>query len=420
MIRRKRGAKLLLRWAGLPTAAAISASAAGLVRSAHAAEGADVEKLDTMVIDSLRPLYELISANPWIQGIIVILITFTSASLFTWLTFRILGSIARRTRFQIDDHIIKLLRPPIYFTLVVIGLTAGIALMPFDGWKVYLIRGIRTVGIIIWVIFFSSLSSLLLQRVAGLSNKFTFIQHRTVTLFDNLAKIVIFGAGVYAFFVVWHIDMTAWLASAGIAGIAIGFAAKDTLSNLFSGVFIIADAPYKVGDYIELDRGGRGKVVNIGLRSTRILTRDDIEVTIPNSIIGNSMIINQSGGPYEKMRVRLKIGVAYGSDVDLVKQILVETAKADPLVCTVPEPRIRFREFGASSLDFELLFWVKEPEDKGRVLDTMNTAVYKRLREERIEIPYAKQDLYIRGLPEALSTMVSNQPIKADKADQDR
>ena len=65
---------------------------------------------------------------------------------------------------------------------------------------------------------------------------------------------------------------------AGIAGIAIGFAAKDTLSNLFSGVFIIADAPYKVGDYIELDKGGRGKVVNIGLRSTRILTRDDIEV----------------------------------------------------------------------------------------------------------------------------------------------
>jgi len=417
MIRRERGAQQLLRWAGLRAAAGITAAAAGLVRSAHAAEGADVEKLDTMVIDSLRPLYELISANPWIQGIIVILITFTSASLFTWLTFRILASIARRTRFQIDDHIIQLLRPPIYFTLVVTGLTAGIALMPFDGWKVYLIRGIRTVGIIIWVIFFSSLSSLLLQRVAGLSNKFNFIQHRTVTLFDNLAKIVIFGAGVYAFFVAWHIDMTAWLASAGIAGIAIGFAAKDTLSNLFSGVFIIADAPYRVGDYIELDRGGRGKVVNIGLRSTRILTRDDIEVTIPNSIIGNSMIINQSGGPYEKMRVRLKIGVAYGSDVDQVKQLLVETAKADPLVCTIPEPRIRFRQFGPSSLDFELLFWVKEPEDKGRVLDTMNTAVYKRLREERIEIPYAKQDLYIRGLPEALSAMVSNPPIKAEKAD---
>lgn len=407
MIRRGRGAPPPARRAGLLAGICFSVAAAGLMCSAYAAEKTDVEKLDTMVIDSLRPLYELISANPWIQGIIVILITFTFASLFTWLSFRILGAIAGRTSFQIDDHIILLLRPPIYFTLVVIGLTAGIALMPFDGWKIYLIRGIRTVGIIVWVMFFSSLSSLLLQRVAVLSNKFTFIQHRTVTLFDNLAKIVIFGAGVYAFFVAWHIDMTAWLASAGIAGIAIGFAAKDTLSNLFSGVFIIADAPYKVGDYIELERGGRGKVVNIGLRSTRILTRDDIEVTIPNSIIGNSMIINQSGGPYEKMRVRLKIGVAYGSDVDKLKQILVETAKDDPLVCAIPEPRIRFRQFGPSSLDFELLFWVKEPEDKGRVLDTMNTAVYKRLREEHIEIPYAKQDLYIKGLPESLSAMVA-------------
>jgi small-conductance mechanosensitive channel len=376
-----------------------------LAPPARAAEPEQARQLDTMVVDSLRPFYELVSSNPWIQGGIVILVTFTCASLLTWLVFRLLRSITSRTRFQIDDQIILLLRPPVYFTLVVIGLSAGIALMPIDAWKMYLIRGMRTVGIVIWVIFFSSLSSLFLQRVAGLSNKFTFIQHRTVTLFDNLAKIVIFGGGVYAFFVIWNIDMTAWLASAGIAGIAIGFAAKDSLSNLFSGVFIIADAPYKVGDYIELDRGGRGKVVNIGLRSTRILTRDDIEVTIPNSIIGNSMIINQSGGPYEKMRVRLKIGVAYGTDVDLVKKVLVETAKADPLVCTIPEPRVRFRQFGSSSLDFELLFWVNEPEDRGRAVDTMNTAIYKRLNLEQIEIPYAKQDLYIKGLPDTLSAL---------------
>ena len=349
------------------------------------------------------------SANPWIQSILVILITVTCASLFTWLIFKCILAITVRTQFQFDDQIAKLLRPPIYYSLVVIGLTAGIDLMPLTVWKVYLIRIIRTIGIFIWVLFCIRLASLLLQRVAALSDKFTFIQQSTVTLFDNLAKIGIFGAGVYAFFVVWNIDMTAWLASAGIAGIAIGFAAKDTLSNLFSGVFIIADAPYKVGDYIELDKGGRGKVVNIGLRSTRILTRDDIEVTIPNSIIGNSTIINQSGGPHEKMRIRLKIGVAYGSDVDKVKRILVETAQGDPLVCSSPEPRIRFREFGASSLDFELLFWVDNPELKGRVLDAMNTAVYNRLRDELIEIPYAKQDLYIKGLPKAFSSVAAQE-----------
>jgi MscS family membrane protein len=386
----------------------ISTALPGFSSPAQAAENQADKELDTMVVDWLRPLFETVSANPWIQSGIVIVITFTCASLLTWLIFRIISAITRRTHFVFDDQIALILRPPIYFSLVVIGLTSGINLMPLEAWKLYLIRGMRTIGIVIWVIFCIRLASLLLKRVAGLSNKFTFIQHRTVTLFDNLAKIAIFGAGVYAFFVVWNIDMTAWLASAGIAGIAIGFAAKDTLSNLFSGVFIIADAPYKVGDYIELERGGRGKVVNIGLRSTRILTRDDIEVTIPNSIIGNSTIINQSGGPHEKMRIRLKIGVAYGSDVDKVKEILVEAAKANPLVCTSPEPRIRFRQFGASSLDFEVLFWVENPELKGMVLDAMNTAVYNRLRDEHIEIPYAKQDLYIKGLPEAFSSVLND------------
>lgn len=384
----------------------------GAVGPALAGANQPEKELDALLVDSLRPLFELVSANPWIQGSIVILITFIFASLLSWLIFRVILAITRRTSIRFDDQVALLLRPPVYYTLVVVGLTAGIDLMPLDIWKIYLIRSIKTVGIVIWVIFFARLSFLLLQRVAGLTDKFNFIQHRTVTLFDNVAKIVIFGAGVYAIFVVWNIDMTAWLASAGIAGIAIGFAAKDTLSNLFAGVFIIADAPYKVGDYIELDKGGRGKVVNIGLRSTRILTRDDIEVTIPNSIIGNSMIINQSGGPHEKMRVRLQIGVAYGSDVDQVKKILVEAAETDPLVCSSPEPRIRFRKFGASSLDFELLFWVDKPEDKGRVVDAMNTAVYKQLAEAHIEIPYAKQDLYIKGLPETLSAVASAESRK--------
>lgn len=384
----------------------------GLARPGHVTVYQEARQVDAAIVDSLRPFFEFVSANPWIQSSIVILITFTCASLLTWLIFRIIRAITSRTNFLIDDHIARLLRPPVYYTLVVIGLGAGIDLMPIDTWKIYLIRGVRTIGIFIWVMFFSRFSSLLLQRIAEHSDKFTFIQNRTVTLFDNVAKILIFGGGVYAIFVVWNIDMTAWLASAGIAGIAIGFAAKDTLSNLFAGVFIIADAPYKVGDYIELDKGGRGKVLNIGLRSTRILTRDDIEVTIPNSIIGNATIHNQSGGPYQKIRVRLKIGVAYGSDVDHVKKILVETAEADSLVCVSPAPRIRFRQFGASSLDFELLFWVDKPEDRGRVLDSMNTAVYKRLREELIEIPYAKQDLYIKGLPEALSTAASNESKK--------
>jgi small-conductance mechanosensitive channel len=193
--------------------------------------------------------------------------------------------------------------------------------------------------------------------------------------------------------------MTAWLASAGIVGIAIGFAAKDTLANLFSGVFILADAPYKIGDYVVLDSGERGKVTHIGIRSTRLLTRDDVEITIPNAIMGNTRIINESGGPHEKFRIRVSVGVAYGSDIDQVKEMLMNIAVTEPHVCETPTPRVRFRTFGASSLDIDLMCWVVNPEVRDVVLDTLNTTIYKQFKAEGIEIPYSKQDIYIKEMP---------------------
>jgi len=362
------------------------------------------------IVASLQPVIELFGDNTWLQGIAAILITFTVASLITWLLFKVLIRVTSHTKFGIDDQIVVLLRPPIYYTFLVSGISYGLSVMPLaDSVELMATRCIKSLGVVVWIIFCTRLASLLLIRLATLSDRFSFIQLRTLTLFDNLAKVLIFSVGIYTLFVVWKIDMTAWLASAGIAGIAVGFAAKDTLSNLFSGVFILADAPYKVGDYIVLDQKERGKVTHIGLRSSRILTRDDVEITIPNSIIGNSTIINQSGGPSEKMRIRLKVGVAYGSDIDQVRAIMLDIAENEPLVCKNPPPSVRFRVFGASSLDFELRCWVPRPELCGRIIDALNTAVYKEFMRLGIEIPYAKQDLYIKGLPDSFGALAARQ-----------
>ena len=358
------------------------------------------------IIASLQPVIKLFGGNAWLQGIAVIFVTFTIASLITWVLFKLLRRVSSKTQVAIDDQIVLLLRPPVYYTFLVGGISYGFSVMPLSvSVEAMLIRSIQSLGTLVWIIFCTRLASVILVRLATLSDKFTFIQLRTLTLFDNLAKVIIFSVGIYTIFVIWKIDMTAWLASAGIAGIAVGFAAKDTLSNLFSGVFILADAPYKVGDYIVLDQRERGKVTNIGLRSSRILTRDDVEITIPNSIIGNSTIINQSGGPSEKMRIKLKIGVAYGSDIDQVRAIMLNIAKKEQLVCIHPEPTVRFRIFGASSLDFELRCWVPHPELCGRTIDALNTTVYKEFNRLRIEIPYAKQDLYIKGLPDSFAAL---------------
>ncbi|TKB08439.1 mechanosensitive ion channel family protein [Desulforhopalus sp. IMCC35007] len=384
-----------------------------LVVSVYSRVGAGVKEdsagsFEQSVISFLRPVIEIFAGNSWLQGVAAIAATFTVASVVTWILFKVVKKFTSRTKIDFDDHITALARPPVYYTFLVSGFTYGLSLMPLSAVVHQIgVRSIQSLGVVVWVLFFSRLSSLLLNRLALLSHKFAFIERRTVTLFENVAKVVIFGVGLYLIFVIWKIDMTAWLASAGIVGIAVGFAAKDTLSNLFSGVFILADAPYKVGDFIVMDNGSRGQVTNIGLRSTRILTRDDVEVTIPNSIMGNSTIINQSGGPSEKMRVRLTVGVAYGSDIDLVKDLMLSIAQNEPQVCSTPEPSLRFRVFGASSLDFELRCWVSHPRYCSRVIDALNSKIYKEFERLQIEIPYAKQDLYIKGLPEGFSGLNS-------------
>ena len=176
----------------------------------------------------------------------------------------------------------------------------------------------------------------------------------------------------------------------------IGLAAKDTLANFFAGIFIMADAPYKEKDYINLDSGERGYVTNIGLRSTRLLTRDDIEITIPNSVIANSKIVNESGGPHEKERVRINIGVAYGTDIDKVRELLMNIATTHNSVDQTYNPRIRFREFGESALLFQLMFWIDKPEMRGRVTDEINTKIYKTFNKENIEIPFPQRTLHIK------------------------
>lgn len=239
-----------------------------------------------------------------------------------------------------------------------------------------------------------------LEILSRVRDRFDVIEARTLPLFELLLTLIVVGAAAYALLIIWDIDPTAWLASAGVIGIAVGFAARDTLANLFAGFFIIADAPYKLGDYIVLDGGERGEVTKVGIRSTRLMTRDDVEITVPNSEMANSKIYNESGGRWVKFRIRLKVGVAYGSDVDEVVDLLEGVAKNHPSVCADPSARVRMRGFGDSSLDFELLCWVNQPSQRGLVSHELYMKVYKELGRAGIEIPFPQRDVWMRGKAE--------------------
>ena len=360
-----------------------------------------VDSID--VPDQLEPLVALFGNQPWIKGILVLLLFLALAKIVELVVIPLVRKVTTRTSTHVDDLIVQQLRSPLFWTLASIGLLAAAAITGIDkGLRSTLASLVMSVLIFLWMLFAVRASKLLLSTASRRAKQNALVRPQTLPLFTNMAAIAILVFSVYFIFQSWNVDMTAWLASAGIAGIAIGFAAKDTLANLFSGVFIMADSPYKIGDYVVLDDGGglRGKVTHIGIRSTRLLTRDDVEVTIPNSIMGNSKVVNESGGPHTKYRIRVAVGVAYGSDIDQVRDVLMSVAHDSDSVCSEPEPRVRFRAFGGSSLDFELLCWVEDPELRGRVLDALNSAVYKRFLLEGIEIPFAKQDLYIKEMPQ--------------------
>ena len=157
----------------------------------------------------------------------------------------------------------------------------------------------------------------------------------------------------------------------------------------------MADSPFKEGDYILLESGERGYVNQMGLRSTRFMTRDDIEITIPNSVIAASKIVNESGGPGERERVRISLQVSYSSDLDDVKKVLNDIAKSNENVLNQPEPRVRFREFSDYGLNLQLLFWIEKPELRGRTVDSINSQIYKQFAKEKILIPYPTMNVVL-------------------------
>lgn len=346
---------------------------------------------------------ELFGPNIYVQAAIIAAAFILFGKIAEWILSRMFGRIARRSSTELDDKLVELSHKPIFASFVLVGF--GVATQRIDlpdAAQFFTLAALKTIAIIVWYNFFRNFTDLGVQ-VARDRRDSKLVQTGMLQLLQNVIKVVMFALFIYFLFLAWRIDLTAWVASAGIIGLALSFAARDTLSNLLAGVSIVADAPYKTGDFIILDTGERGLVTHIGLRSTRLLTRDDVEITIPNGVIGNSKIINEAGGPSQRHRIRVAVGVAYGSDIDAVIAALEGVASDHDEVCKEPAPRVRFRRFGESSLDFELLCWIDRPVDRGRLQHELHCAVYRAFAADNIVIPFPQRDLHVRSMPSGSS-----------------
>jgi len=350
--------------------------------------------------DLLDTIGDFFADYPLLEALAIIVVFAILARVVDLLLSGTVRRFAERSKTDLDDRAIAILHRPIFTTVALTGLilTTNRLALPEDVESLTVII-IKTILVIIWVLFVLRLFRLLLGTMRRQDDRFSLVQQTTEPLLANAMAVVLFMVAVYSILVIWDINITGLVASAGIVGLALSFAAQDTLSNLFAGVAILSDRPYQIGDFIILDTGERGKVTRIGLRSTRLITLDDVEVSIPNGVMGSTKIINEAGGPTDRYRIRTTVGVAYGSDVDQVVEILNAVAVNHPRTLTTPKPKIRFINFGDSSLDFEVLSWIAKPAHRDDVLHELNMEIYRRFNSEGVAIPFPQQDVYIKEMP---------------------
>lgn len=214
----------------------------------------------------------------------------------------------------------------------------------------------------------------------------------------SIARYLIIVIGFFVILQTAGIDLTALSILAGAVGIGVGFGLQNIANNFISGVIILFERPIKAGDRIEVGEV-EGEVISIGARATTVVTNDNISVIVPNSSFISQDVVNWS---YTDRKVRFKIGlsVAYGSDPRLVERLLLEVARENPDVLGEPEPGVRFLHFGDNGLQFELRAWSTSLlHKKGKLISDLNFGIHEKFLAHGIEFPFPQRDIHVRTLP---------------------
>ena len=209
-------------------------------------------------------------------------------------------------------------------------------------------------------------------------------------------------------YVVWTIAIILMLQSAGIkitillAGsaallVGIGLGLQQTFHDFISGFILLLDRTIEMNDVIEVD-GMVARVDHIGIRTSLLVTRDDISVIVPNSRITSSNVINWSHTK-KQSRFHIPIGVSYGSDEELVRKVLLECAEEHPGILKTPGPFVRLEEFGDSSVNFNLFFWTSDVFRVENTKSDLRFSIVKKLRVNNITIPFPQMDVYVKQIP---------------------
>jgi len=330
-------------------------------------------------------------------------VTLTLVAFFiVWLILRqVLSFIEKRMKkinlIEIQGPLFKIMRKVLFLALV---LLTGTYLI-----EVFNAQLLEKIFHALFVILFATPSkNFLIVTIRYLQSR---VAHKTESKIDDIlfdllirfSNFIIYTVAIVIALDLLGINVVPFVAGAGVAGIAIGFAAKDTLSNLIAGVLLIIDRPFEIGDRIEIWNAPAGSatwgdVIDIGLRATKIKTTDNIVIIIPNNEIMLRDIINYTIIS-EDIRLRINIGIAYDADLPKAKQAILQVAQATEGVAEDPPPKVVVRNFGESSVDLQLRVWIHDARRRMDTISDITDKIKEVFDAEGIEIPYPKRDIII-------------------------
>ncbi len=286
-----------------------------------------------------------------------------------------------------DRIIIEEIHAPLYISVFLAGVYVSTQLVEGLLFEFYITNTVVSAVLLLWAYAVTQVGGRLILTIND-----TRAGREIGPLFRNVLTFFVVLGSVFALLSVWRIDITPLLASAGVIGIVLGIAARDTIGNFFAGISLYLDNTYKNGDMIQLESGERGTVIDMTIRSTTILTRDNIAITVPNSVLNSTQVVNESA-PIRRRRIRLNVGVAYGSNLDTVEEALLVVASEEPLVLDSPNPVVRFREFADSAILAQVQCFIDNPALRGRVRHRLIRRIDERFHEDEIKIPFPQQEV---------------------------
>ena len=343
-------------------------------------------------------VYNAISISKYVQALVVLILFFLGAKIIIFISKEILLKLAHKTKTEVDDLIIKRVNRPLSLIVLLIGIRISVEILELSEKVSKVIHEIDYSFIIVIVTYIIIVVIDILidnwgkswaeKTKSKIDDQLLNIIHRfSKVLFSILAFLFILDA--------WGVKVGPLLASLGIAGIAIAFALQNTLANIFGGISLIIDKTIKVGDVIELDAQTRGTVIDVGLRSTKIRTFNNEVIIIPNGKLASSTLQNYVP-PDPSVRVVIPFSVAYGSNIEKVKKVVLkEIQKVDGLM-KEPQSIVRFKEMANSSLNFKAYFYVDSYKKRFAAIDKANTLIYNALNKNKITIPFPQMDVHVK------------------------